>query len=360
MRILVLSHTRYKSHFKIGSHHYSNYLSDGNDVYFSGIPFTLFHRMLNKKDQGIDQLNNRVGKLKLHFFFPIKTKYCKWLIFINRLYFGFRKKNDLKFDLILCDTPYFSPYIDLFNYDKLIYRPTDDYEAMDGIKVHKHEYNIIKKSDMIFPTSDSVSENLLTRYKDIALNKKMHTIPNGFDSRLFYCKSSRSERLGALYIGAIDSRFDFNALSKLAANFPNCPFNIYGPLESEYIDIASSLMNKHKNLVFHGAIKYEETPALMNKHKVGLLLLEDNKANEGRSPMKLWEYYACGLDILYSTINIQDSYPGMYKYYNYDDMEKKFHKVISKNEEYVHDKKIFNHSWECKCNIIIDMVNGNF
>ncbi len=71
-KILILSHTRAFSDFKIGSHHYANKLADlGFQVSYSGVPETIFHKLLKKEIRGPYKLDANVQNTQLRTFFPI-------------------------------------------------------------------------------------------------------------------------------------------------------------------------------------------------------------------------------------------------------------------------------------------------
>ncbi|KIZ32724.1 hypothetical protein OO18_29495, partial [Raoultella ornithinolytica] len=123
-----------------------------------------------------------------------------------------RKKayEDIEFDIILCDYPFFVDYLDLFKYKKLIYRPTDNYISMSGNQVIRFEEKIISISDYIVPTSDLISDELVKRYN--INERKIKAISNGFDDRMFMDELPEYKN-GAVYIGAIDYRLDIETLS---------------------------------------------------------------------------------------------------------------------------------------------------
>ncbi|HBR0096912.1 Uncharacterized protein conserved in bacteria [Klebsiella pneumoniae] len=321
--ILILSHTREKSNFKIGSHHYANmFFQHGWHVFYSGIPRTFFHSILMKKDSGEKQIISSIDLFKFFLIFPINIKrniiFERVNVFINFIGAScfYKKNKKVHFDVILCDSPFFIPYIKRIDHDKLIYRPTDDYKEIKGDLVDSYEKEIVDVCDCIVATSGVVLDAIRKRHTS---KKEGYIIPNGFDSELFKFNEEGEYpyKHDAIYIGAVDERFDFQALTTLAENFKDIKFDIYGPISKEYEFEISTLADKYRNIIFHGAVDYKLTPELMMKAKVGLLLLNENESNKGRSPMKLWEYAASGLNVLYNNISIDDSdseYSFLFKY----------------------------------------------
>ena len=53
-----------------------------------------------------------------------------------------------------------------------------------------------------------------------------------------------------------------------------------------------------RNVVFEGQVAYEELPAVLHAARVGLMPFIDSRVNRGRSPMKLYEYLAAGLNVV--------------------------------------------------------------
>jgi len=360
--ILVLSHTRGDSVYKIGSHHYANGLSEKNyNITYVGIPYTVIHRLLKKDFGGERQLVDGVKEIKLNTLLPITLKYNYLLITINKFYdylygfFRFRKRQK-KFDVIICDYPYFEPYLNIFDYSILVYRPTDNYISMSGESVIPYEEKLTKRSDLIIATSQNVLDNLEKRYK--VSSSDNYVISNGFDDKHFYF-NELIEKKDAVYIGAIDYRFDLNGLQTLAENFPEDKFHIYGPISKELIKRAEEISSVYSNVRFYGKISYDKTPEVLQKAAVGLLLLNDHESNIGRSPMKLWEYASSGLNIVFSRVEINSSdLLCLYKYETQDDLINKYYEARSQEFRKEDLTKVKAYSWRDKVDKIDSIIKN--
>ncbi|MEH4566298.1 hypothetical protein PO380_22565 [Klebsiella oxytoca] len=357
-RILILSHTQAFSDFKIGSHHYANGLSEfGYEVYYSGISDTIFHKILKKeKGQGGYKLNKKVKNLQIKSFFPMTLKNNILIGLLNaltyKLYNENKKLSNIFFDVIVCDFPFFAPILSKLKYRKLVYRPTDDYVAMMGDRAIFYEDKICHLSDVIVATSDIVSENIKERFK---IQKKINVISNGYDDRHFYCSvQENSLRRDAIYVGALDFRFDFEALKFLANNNKKIKFDIFGPITEEFSKKICEF-EPYKNVFFHNKIDYEDTNLTMNKYRVGLLLLKNNTSNKGRSPMKLWEYIASGLNVVYSSIDGVQESAKLFKYGSFDEMVLLFDEAY-RSEVMCDDLVLKNHSWSSKVRKINELL----
>jgi len=359
-KILILSHTGEYSYFKIGSHHYANGLSNIYDVTYIGTPHTLLHKVLRKKVQGVSMLNKSVFCENLSFILPVTIKYNSLFSTINKVSHSLSRIFDEKknYDVIICDYPFFSPYLDFFNYKKLIYRPTDVYAHMAGDKVHKYEKEIISKSDAVIGTSQEVITYLIKNYSELIRGKHPEIIQNGYDHNMFSCGRNNEMRSGNVYIGALDYRFDFEMLKYLAGKFREDIFDIYGPIASQYISITDEIKKEYKNINFKGSIDYAKVPNTLREYKIGLLLLNESPSNLGRSPMKIWEYAASGLQILYTGARVKEDYSFLF-YYDKENVEEKY--LLAKNSK-INEReleKIKKYSWENnveKINVTIERL----
>ncbi|AUU07084.1 hypothetical protein MC50_026210 [Raoultella planticola] len=356
LKILILSHTREYSNFKIGSHHYANgFIRKGHEVTFLGSPYTLSHKLMGKKkDEGVYQLDMRVNLLTPYMLFPIKNKNGKLFDLINYFFCKVSIKDNM-YDLIVCDNPYFYPYINIFNYKKMIYRPTDDYFKFDGEVANKYEKKITGISDLIISTSLSVKRSIDERFKPSCGSI---VLENGYDAEMFKSVNNK-DRSGAIYIGAVDERFDLDAISILAKVFPEDKFNIYGPIIDSYKQKVKEITDIYENIIFYGAVDYNQTPDIMQKAKIGLLTLSRHPSNHGRSPMKLWEYAASGLAVIYSNIDLNEvkNVGFLWEYNNDDELIKCYEQAKS---NYFLDKRIVEvieeHSWSNN----IDRIQSQF
>ncbi|HFZ1737696.1 TPA: hypothetical protein ACIJXN_005343, partial [Pluralibacter gergoviae] len=239
---------------------------------------------------------------------------------------------------------------ELISYRKLIYRPTDIYEKMDGFKVEPYEKEIINLSNEIIATSDVVMNYLRKKYPNETRRKKISFIANGYDDSCFNKLNLPKVRTGAIYIGALDERFDFDALEHLSSSFPDEKFDIYGPISNDFKLRVKEIAERRNNVFFHNAVEYYKTPDLLKSHKIGLLLLKNSELNRGRSPMKLWEYISCGLSVLYSAVEIDKKYSRMeelVKYNNIDELVDKYLQ-IKKNNFANFSQSLTEHSWKFK------------
>ncbi len=96
---------------------------------------------------------------------------------------------------------------------------------------------------------------------------------------------------GAVYVGALDDRFDWSWLSRLAEELAPLPLDLVGPRRPPPRPC-------RRTCVFRGAVDYLQLPQLLSRYRVALLPFLQTPENLGRSPMKLYEYLASGLVVV--------------------------------------------------------------
>jgi len=199
-------------------------------------------------------------------------------------------------DVLIVDHPYWSGIEDVVRPRKLIYRATDIYSAFIGRRqLVDLERRYLRCSDVVIATSKPVAEHL-----SAGGAPRVQVIENGVDfehwSELRDMPAAFADipEPRAIYIGALDFRFGFDILLRCAERLPQVNFVVVGPLGR----LPRKLQRPNVHLI--GAVPYADAPAYAQWSQVGLLPLAANRANEGRSPMKLYEYAAAGLPVVSS------------------------------------------------------------
>lgn len=165
---------------------------------------------------------------------------------------------------------------------RLVYRPTDLY--LGGVK-RRRQSDILRFADGVVATSGAVLDSL----GPISIPSMV--LPNGVEySRFATVGADATREKRAVYIGALDGRFDWGTVISLAASFSDWEFLICGPGEYPR-DLPT-------NVVARGPIAYSGLPEILSESRVGLLPLSVDPLNGGRSPMKLYEYLSAGLFVV--------------------------------------------------------------
>lgn len=287
LTIVFVSHTDAFGAFRVGSHHLARELSRlGHRILHISTPVSLAHRVLRRGER-TREVASRMSPIEdedqvVHViprtFFPAG---------ISRLPFAQILKQNLGVDaadIVLLDQPLlWSP--ELRNVARtLVYRPTDLYES--GIKA-RFQRQILSRADAVVATSTEVLAHL-----EITTAVPSTVLPNGVELGRFRIGDHGVPRpKRAVYVGALDDRFDWAALQTMAAGAPDWMFDIYGPGGGPSTGLPG-------NISLKGTVAYDELPVILSAARIGLLPLSDAPVNQGRSPMKLYEYLACGLSVV--------------------------------------------------------------
>jgi teichuronic acid biosynthesis glycosyltransferase TuaH len=327
MKIVFLSHASLGAGFVVGSHQLAKALiTSGNNVFHISSPVSLLHVFLGKqrREKFFYALKNRKHVHSVFGFIdfiPVclaPMGYANWLDAINNRLINrqiMRHIGKDKADLVLIDQPQLYKSLDLFDDVTKVYRPTDLYSEMGGSKFALPELKAIENSQGFVATSSQVYAHIQT-----LTDKPGIIVTNGVDYDLFCQASNQLRQDKCIYVGAIDFRFDLQTALTLAENNPEIVFDYYGPVAIEFI------ADMPENLVFHGSIDYAEIPALLTNYKYSIIPMNDHKSNDGRSPMKLYEFLAAGIPVLSrKTISIhQEMQPGVLLYENDEEVLTKF------------------------------------
>lgn len=296
-RILFLSHSHAFGPFRVGSHHYARALAaDGAEVVHLSTPISLAHRLTGRisrealaavprgphRDGGVTHLVPRTLLPVPYARFSVRRELERHAL-------------PTQFDAIVLDQPLLWNDALRGMTTRLIYRPTDLYP--EGIK-HTLQQRILAASDGVIATSTEVLRGLGT------LTIPSIVISNGVDVSHFTAENPQPRDAVAVYVGALDNRFDWAQLAAWATQHPTVRFAIAGPSGTPPLPLSA-------NVDLLGAVAYDELPALLHSARVGLLPLSDDPLNAGRSPMKLYEYLAAGLAVVTRETPVLRADPGI-------------------------------------------------
>ncbi|WP_456786656.1 glycosyltransferase family protein [Cellulomonas sp. P5_C5] len=186
-------------------------------------------------------------------------------------------------DVLLVDQPLMAAATSAAPTAKLVYRPTDTYHGDPQLR----RQSILRDSaDGIVATS----QHVLTSLGTIPARVPTLVLPNGVELEPFVAASAE-QRTGSVYVGAIDHRFDWDAVVAIANASQQHAVRLAGP-------VVGPVPRLPDNVELLGAVDYANVPSLLAGARVGLLPFNDSDVNRGRSPMKFYEYCAAGLHIV--------------------------------------------------------------
>lgn len=337
MKFLFLSHTYAGGIYVVGSHHLSRELvRRGHDVLHISTPLSIAHRLRGNVDSArahlaASGLTEREGVLEAVpntvFPAPLAHRYARSLL--QRSGLGSP-------DFVMIDQPAMAhPALRRLG-APIVYRPTDIY--LRGA-VARHQARAIRLADAVIATSVPVLESL--RLRD---GIPTRVITNGAEVGRFLSADERvAPRTGAIYVGSLDRRFDWGAVAWLAETNPEVPIDIYGTGQRPPRPLPPSVS-------LRGPLDYSRVPTALRSKRVGLLPLSNDPSNQGRSPMKLYEYLASGLHVVSAaTAAIRtDEAAGIYTYVNYNEASRLFSIALQKDRNVAGEAKSLREGWEVK------------
>ncbi|MEN9306230.1 MAG: hypothetical protein RL173_162 [Fibrobacterota bacterium] len=193
-------------------------------------------------------------------------------------------------DLLLIDEPRMVGIEKTLKPRLCIYRPADRalYRTGDS-RVVRAERSLLERCQGVIATSSVIIDDL----SPLALPHLV--LRNGVDHAHFSPIAGKSgistDRPRCVYVGALDSRFGWQILSDAARRRPGYDFLLGGPVLCHVPDLPN-------NVRLLGTVDYKDVPALLHTCHVGMIPLSKHPLNEGRSPMKFYEYLAAGLPVV--------------------------------------------------------------
>jgi glycosyltransferase involved in cell wall biosynthesis len=313
VNIVFASHTEMGGTFVVGSHHLAReFARAGHRVAHLGPPISPAHLIrIGRADVQrrfalwagggeVDQSGviNYVGLSPLPWRLALRLGAGGWNFYARTLpsMREVLERGGLwPVDVLLVDQPQLAGIETLLRPRRLVYRATDLYGQMMGSAlVDEAERRIARAAHLLVGTSEPVLAHLRTLAPVPAM-----LLENGVEFDRFATAAAPPPEYRdipeprAVYAGALDGRFDAGLIHALAAD-PGIRIVLIGPASG---DIANALSGR-PNVFLLGPRPYESLPAYLQHAQIGLLPLTAHPANEGRSPMKLFEYGAAGLPVV--------------------------------------------------------------
>ncbi|WP_407313728.1 glycosyltransferase family 1 protein [Desulfosporosinus sp. SB140] len=179
-----------------------------------------------------------------------------------------------------------------YNPDLVIYDAVD--EPKDEFASWAPYYpSITQKADIIFCSSQSIYNYFQPKHP------RVHLVPNGVDYVHFSsCPNKRPQDLPSGkpiigYSGAIAPWVDWELLRAVIQQNPEFNFVFIGAFFQLH-----KFPLKYKNVTYLGLKSYHELPTYFRYFDIGLIPFLQTEMTKGCNPIKLYEYYAAGIQVL--------------------------------------------------------------
>jgi glycosyltransferase involved in cell wall biosynthesis len=159
---------------------------------------------------------------------------------------------------------------------------------------------IVAAEARLFAEADQVifsSRTLMDAHP--ATHGKALLIRNGADVARFSPRERKSRTTRVVgYVGAIEAWFDIAMMQEAARANPQCRFRIAGRNENPAVEQLREL----PNVELLGEVAYDNVPELVGQFDVGLIPFVVNDLTRAADPIKLYEYFACGIPVVSSPL----------------------------------------------------------
>jgi glycosyltransferase involved in cell wall biosynthesis len=303
----------------LGSHHYIRlFQQDGHDCCWLGPAVSPLH--IFKPDQlnrhrfkvwreGVREVKGIKWLVPFTFAFYYNLPLLKGL-FVGRNQYRFclpslsknlLKKNLSPVDLLWCAGPVAYSLLDLIPHRISCYRIADRLDQFSRIPPSTVELQreLIRRVDFVLATSQSLYEWALKfRRHDV------YYLPNGVSEQFFQPRLPRPSDFPdphlpvAVYLGTIDTRFDFETIADAVKNCRQFYILLIGPITDATLIPKIDKLKQEQNFRWLGPKKQEEAIAYLQHSNVGIIPFYLNDLTEAVNPIKYYEYLACGLPVV--------------------------------------------------------------
>jgi glycosyltransferase involved in cell wall biosynthesis len=164
------------------------------------------------------------------------------------------------------------------------------------------ERELFEQADAVVVSAKSLLEKKVAEMP--WLGEKARLVRNGVDVAHFQpVEGGRRKVVG--YAGSLDEWFDVEAVRAAAEAHPECEFVFLGRIEDKKVLALEAL----RNVRFYGEIPYDRLPVYMAEFDAALIPFLITPLTLATNPIKLYEYFSCGLPVVSTTLPEVELYP---------------------------------------------------
>lgn len=323
MKLIMAEHSHYQSLYRVGCHHLADYfVGQGVETLYLSGPLNIYNLRyfitgnpavlelkyaLKAWQRGGIQEASRLTSYSPMTVLPIWRRSIFATEWVARHTLDFtvpnigryiRRQSFAPADALLVSQPFFASLLETVPAQRKVYRLTDDIDKFPNMpaSVRVLERTACQSADAVVVTATPLIEKVQSYGV-----QNIHYIPNGVDYDHYQPARQRPAEYGdmsgpiAVYMGALDSWFDIETLATCARRFPQVTFVLIGAAR---IDL--SPLKSYSNVRYLGRRDYSTLPAYLQHADVGLIPFQVTPLVEAVSPLKLYEYMACGLPVVAS------------------------------------------------------------
>lgn len=316
---------------------------------------------------------NKMQELYLGNIFPIykiplSGKSCP-LALIERLINSklITSLPDKEYDIIWVTSPIILHFIpsSWLRDKRVIYDCMDDYLAFpknkSQILMHQsYEEELIRLSELIFTSSQTLRERIESRYSSILKNKAIEVVNNAISktwldgqSQTAIEKSSGLFKL--IYVGTIGEWLDFDNLLYLLESVSQIEIHLIGPIDTRIV--------KHPRLHYIGSVSHEKLPHLMNNANAFIMPFKSTELVQAVDPVKIYEYMSYPKPIIANSYQETKKFKDYINLYsNRDELVSLINNLIDNNivDESILSRAEFlkDNTWDTRVSYIISKIEA--
>lgn len=188
----------------------------------------------------------------------------------------------------------------------------------DCVDIHPENSIIPKiggKTYQLLLRTNSISCIAMSQHRllETLTNKTIHLVPQGFalpdfepEIKTKYFRKKTKPIIG--FVGALSDRIDYELLLDLVSNNPQWRFEFWGPVQTFFTDFErvaniTKELKRCKNVFMMGNIPRANLYKKMKDFDIGIIPYETKSVlNQYCYPMKLIEYFYCGIPVVATPI----------------------------------------------------------
>ena len=180
--------------------------------------------------------------------------------------------------------------------DDLSIYDADEKSLPEERRVRHHHGPLVKDADAVIVSNSVLRSRHGVEREDLLL------VENGVDLDRFSPEGAIAPELADKgqvvgYHGAVAQWFDFDLMFALAAQATELEFVMVGPVDPRVADRLGEL-SRYGNVTHIPAQPGERIPDYVRGFDVGLIPFVVNEMTEGVTPLKMYEYLACGVPVV--------------------------------------------------------------
>ncbi|WP_321472003.1 glycosyltransferase [uncultured Paludibaculum sp.] len=173
------------------------------------------------------------------------------------------------------------------------------------------EGHLLASSDLVVFSAQWLMEQTMAQHP--LTSARTALVRNAVNHRDFAAAVARAPRArdGAAktvgYVGALSSWFDTEAMRRAALTHPEWRFVLIGFVGSEKLDELRDI----PNVQFHGEVPHSELPSHLARMDVAVIPFLKSPLTMATNPIKLYEYFACGLPVVSTRLPEVEGFPDL-------------------------------------------------